>query len=567
MNFFNDFSKQVAALFESMSASARIMAGLMLGVILVSLGWIFTAQSTTSSEFLFGGKDYTDAELELWEATFGEAKLRDYERIGQRIKVPAGKKDLYLKALNSANAMPMEWGSHVENAFSSVSPFDSTYLTDKRTEAARERDVAYLIQSIPGIAFAAVEYDEQRAGFARNTVRVCSVSVRAHGNAPVPAETLKKISQKVQFTFAGLSPENIMVTDLGGLQNYHATGDPHSVEENPYLKAQSQWEAKYSEKVSNVLSNYGMVQLAVNVELDPTLAEASEKLRYDPTPVTVSSSESRKDLENAKAAPAGPPGAASNGVSNQPQTINGMAAGQTSNVKESEANERRVAGHEAIVTKLAGLVPKKVFVTVGIPDSYYRKVWAYRAARDNPDPNTAPPPATPTELAELKIEVEGSVRAAVEGIPVGTSNGDDSKPSINVYSYTDLPVPEFQEPGLTAQATAWFAESWSTLALLVVVFASLGMMFSWIKSQSGAASVDSKFEDAFGLEVPGDLSDELDLSQGDTIGEDGNVIPGGRSKPEFQIVGGEIKEDLSTLIKENPDAAVNLLKSWIGEAA
>jgi len=565
MNVLNEFSKQVKALFESMTPASRVMAGLMLGVIVTSLGWVFTAQQTSNYEYLFGGRDYSDSELELWEATFGEAQLRDYERVGKRIKIPIGKKDLYLKALSSANALPKEYGGYMTEAINSGGPFDSNLKTDLKMKTAKEFEVANIIRRIPGISFAAVQYDERREGFARNTFSVCSVAVQAHGNAAIRMEKLKVIADKVQSSFASLTPENITVTDLGAAQSYRGSNDFNSVEQNPYLRAQTQWQDMYMQKVAALLSNYGEIKLDVNVELDPKLLEESEKLQYDPTAVTVQTSESKKDLENQKAAPAGQPGAASNGVSNQPQSINGMAVGQSSNVKESEANERRVAGHEAIVTKVAGLVPKKVSVTVGIPDSHYRKVWAFRAARDSTDPAAEPVSPTTAELATLKTEIDGAVRSAVLGIPVGIREGDDRKPFIEIYSYTDLPLPAFVEPTLTEVAKTWLAGSWSTLALLGVVLLSLGMMFSWIKSQGGS-EVDAKFADSFGLQIPDNFSDELDLEGENSVGADG-VGVNGRAKPSFDLSGGEIKEDLSTLIKENPDAAVNLLKSWIGEAA
>jgi flagellar biosynthesis/type III secretory pathway M-ring protein FliF/YscJ len=34
-----------------------------------------------------------------------------------------------------------------------------------------------------------------------------------------------------------------------------------------------------------------------------------------------------------------------------------------------------------------------------------------------------------------------------------------------------------------------------------------------------------------------------------------------------EVTGQELKENLSSMIQENPDAAVNLIRTWIGEAA
>ncbi|MEZ6133430.1 MAG: flagellar M-ring protein FliF C-terminal domain-containing protein [Pirellulaceae bacterium] len=570
MNIINDIGKQISGLFASMTPSARVMAGLMLGVIVVSLGWIISSQSSAQHEYLFGGRNYTDAELELWEATFGEAGLREYERVGKRIRVPVGEKDLYLKALSSASALPKEWGGYMDAAINSNSPFDPNSLIQLRTETARERELANLIRRMPGIEFAAVEYDEQRTGFARNTERVCSISVQSHTNAPIAQPLLEVIAKQAETYFAGLPRDKITVTDLGAGFTHRGSNNPDAMEDNPYLKAQQAFENSYHEKLASILHNTfnGEFQLSVSVKLDPTLRSESEQLKYDPTAVTLQSSESRRDLDTAKAPPGGVPGAASNGISNQPQTIAGNAA-QTSKTKESEANERRVAGHEATITKKAPMVPESVTIAVGIPDSYYEKIWAVRFLRENPDKKEdIPPRPSPTELTALKSEAESMVRSAVEGIPVGLRQGDESKTLVKVYSYTDLPVPELPEITLAQSTLAWFSESWSTLGLMVIVLVALGMMFSWVKSQNGVSEAESKFSEGFGLKVPESLADELDLADGeDIVGEDGVITPGKRAKPSFDLSGEEIKEDLSTLIKENPDAAVNLLKTWIGDAA
>ncbi|MFO0939911.1 MAG: hypothetical protein U0930_04020 [Pirellulales bacterium] len=59
-------------------------------------------------------------------------------------------------------------------------------------------------------------------------------------------------------------------------------------------------------------------------------------------------------------------------------------------------------------------------------------------------------------------------------------------------------------------------------------------------------------------EIPSIPIDQLDIGgEGDeSIGEDGR-----RKPPALEVTGTEMKEDLSTIIKENPDAAVNLIKA------
>ena len=365
-------------------------------------------------------------------------------------------------------------------------PFESNSMVQIRHETARERELASIIRRMPGIEFATVDHDEHRTGFARSSEQVCSITVQGRGNARIPQSTLSAISKTAEHTFAGLRSDHITVTDLGTGQIHRTSGDPNSSDENPYLKAQLEFEQSYYEKLAGVLQNtYGEFQLGVNVKLDPTLIEESEMLKYDQTPITVQSSESRRDLDNVRGAPGGVPGGASNGVSNQPQSISNVANNQTSKTKESEANERRIAGHEATLTKKAPLRPESVTISVGLPDSYYDKIWGVRYLRDNPDSTDAKlPRPTTQELTVLKQEVEDSVRAAVEGIPVGLRQGDESKTFVKIYSYTDLPLPEIPEISLAESALAWFSESWSTLGLMLIVLVSLGMAFSWLKSQN-----------------------------------------------------------------------------------
>jgi flagellar M-ring protein FliF len=207
-----------------------------------------------------------------------------------------------------------------------------------------------------------------------------------------------------------------------------------------------------------------------------------------------------------------------------------------------------------------------VNVSILIPESHYRKVALQKFRLSNPGKldSDAPVP-TDAELAAIRADEEKAIRAAVETIPVGGREGADRKTMISVQTYTDLPIPEVPEPTLAENTLVWLAGSWSTLALIFLVLISLGMMFSWLKSPiNGAGSTDKRFEDGFGLEIPSIPIDQLDLSSEKSA--DGSE-DGRRRPPALEVTGQEMKEDLSTIIKENPDAAVNLIKAWIGEAA
>ncbi len=561
MNALSQIGKQISDVLASMTPQARIMAGLMAGVILVSLGWIYSAGTSQQYETLLGGS-YTEEQLDAMEVAFSQAGLRGHTRIGKQIKIPSAEKDVYLAAIEAAGALPSKWGTATDAAHSSGGMFDSPLLQTSKLQTAREREFAVLLKNIRGIEDAAVSYDEKKTAFMRDTERVCSIFVRAPFGQEIDSSLLRSIALQAKSHFAGLTDANISVFDQGSGRHYQPSADQASIENSPLLMAQTLWEEKVQAKVRRILGqNFGNIQVGVAVELDSKLSSEEERLTYDSTPVSIQTSTSTKNEQNQKSAPAGQPGARPNEVtSNGAASLSAGSPEQTSTNKVTEEQKQAVAGHTVSRTKEAGLAPTKITVSVGVPDTYYKSVWQKRKLEaPDADPENLGQPA-PGEIEKIMADTETNLRLALASVTSGIRAGLDPKPLINIFTFPELPVEPLPEPGFSQAAMGWLAQSWSTLALLAVLLVSLGMMFSWVKSQ-GDVAADKDFSEGFGLQIPDNIYDELETAEddGDEVGEERKV--------EFQVTGGELKDDLSTLIKDNPDAAVNLLKTWIGDAA
>ena len=93
------------------------------------------------------------------------------------------------------------------------------------------------------------------------------------------------------------------------------------------------------------------------------------------------------------------------------------------------------------------------------------------------------------------------------------------------------------------------------------------MLRSFARGTPGG-NVDAAFERGLDLQLQDpatwDLS-ELDADDEASLQEAGEA--GGDGKRRFNFTGGEIKEELTALVRENPDAAASLLRNWIGDAA
>jgi flagellar M-ring protein FliF len=99
MDFLNKSIAQVSELFRSMTPGARVTAGLLLAIVVVSVGYLFRQGTAGPDAYLFGGEALSDDQLIRVEAAIAKAELSNAVREGNRIRVPSGQQAAYLAAV------------------------------------------------------------------------------------------------------------------------------------------------------------------------------------------------------------------------------------------------------------------------------------------------------------------------------------------------------------------------------------------------------------------------------------------------------------------------------------
>ncbi len=178
-----------------------------------------------------------------------------------------------------------------------------------------------------------------------------------------------------------------------------------------------------------------------------------------------------------------------------------------------------------------------------------------------------PPPAQ-ADMDTLFKELENNINLAVAGILPPVAAGDDRFKLVSVYRYTEVPPDVIPPPAMTTVFFEFLQESWQTLGCHVGIgcHGFGGIDVTHQEQHSGRS-----FQRWFGIALVEKIKDNLDISDGswfrwrkrrwDRIGPDGKRVR------KVEVTGAELKESLSSMIQENPDAAVNLIRTWIGEAA
>jgi flagellar M-ring protein FliF len=198
------------------------------------------------------------------------------------------------------------------------------------------------------------------------------------------------------------------------------------------------------------------------------------------------------------------------------------------------------------------MTAKRVTVSVGVPNSYYEMVW--RKQNNITDLEQAP-------ATNAIIAIESAVKTAIAEeiaamLPV---HGKDPVKQVTVKSFTDPPKIEVAEPGFGENAAAWFGQYWSTLGMTMLGLVSLLMLRSMVRSSPISTGANEQ--------TPATAAEAL---RQDDDGIDEESVAGTKPARRLQRRGTDgpsLRDELSEMVREDPDAAAGVLRAWIGTGA
>jgi flagellar M-ring protein FliF len=246
----------------------------------------------------------------------------------------------------------------------------------------------------------------------------------------------------------------------------------------------------------------------------------------------------------ASAATGGRPGYQTN--SNQPTSLAAGTRKGSHDEEESQVDARNLTGTQQAETDTVGLTPELVRVTIGIPDSYFEKVWRER----NPTPagQEAKPPDQAT-LEPVRSQESAKIQKHVAGLLPQAKGVNDLSKLVTVTSFQDIKQADIPLPGIGHNVVVWLAEYWSTLALIGLAAVSLVVLRSMVRA-AGAPEGAAVHARVAAEPEPGEQ-------------ESAEAVAARRLR-RFSGSGPTLRDEVSEMVREDPDAAANILRSWIG---
>jgi flagellar M-ring protein FliF len=197
-----------------------------------------------------------------------------------------------------------------------------------------------------------------------------------------------------------------------------------------------------------------------------------------------------------------------------------------------------------------GYTPREVWATVSIPGSYIKSLWTAR----NPAATAAP---KPEELTTLQTETKDKVEKIVNTLLLVQANkGENTYKHVHVEVLDSLPVPTIEAPSMASKAVAWTGRYWNTMAMLGVAMFSLLVLRSVVNGKPGDPPNAAK------MPTPSLMlqADEKATAESGELADE--------ERPKLRLKKStSVKDDLMDIVREDPDAAADILRSWISKAS
>jgi flagellar M-ring protein FliF len=558
MGFFNQSLAQIRELFASMTPAARITSGLLLGVIVVSFGYLFQGFADSSEELLFNGEILEPREADRVEAAIAQAKLTVLPRQAGRIVVPRGRTAEYLAAIADGGALPANFHTLLEESLD-TGLFENGETKKARFKAARERQLSMLVSEMAGVDDAKVLYDiRESKAFGKEKI-TATVSVLPAAGAMLDPQRVMMISQAVARSIAGLNPDDVMVLDRSsGLQYGGGPEITADAFKSPYYREQTLYEQRMKERIERLLSYIKPgVQVQVSAELDDTLLADVKTLKSESDAVTIHESKEEENSKNLQSEDKGQPGVAAQGPNRAPAD---QAVAKNENSKDSTRTDTTYFAPTTEETRQqTGLTPKHVRATIAVPSEYLVRIW-----RETTPDVTADTKPDPTLLEKIEDQVQTKIKELVAPMfPKEVAEDQLSKVEVTVFqSLTPDPV---EEPSMATQGLLWASRHSGSLLMAGLSIVCLLMLRSMVKSIPAADKTLTFATAALAQETVGEASV---ATAGKPAGRsDGSQAPRDGSRPRLRLKKGPtLKDDLTELVKEDPDGAAAILRNWIGNA-
>ena len=474
-----------------------------------------------------------------------------YSVSGGRVLVPTDRKMEAVAELMYARVLPHDNESAFEELNKELNTFSPPSERDDMRVEVTQREVAEIIRQWPDVGDATVLINAKDKERIEGSIPPsATVSITMRDGSSVSKKLVIAAADSVVGAVSGLTRGQVSVIIDGVSHRLPDTTDSAAGADDDNMSLQQQNEARLEDKVRELFAA-DIPGLCVTVNCDVDNSSTSEDSQvYDSKATLVKEVESEDHTTDVTGSAAG--GGEAGAGANTSASINsggGGGGGATVSSSEDTTSKSQVfpGGTKKHIETPAGKA-KVLSATVRVPRSHIVSILKTSNSAAEPDA-AAIEAAVPIELAKIRNEVKNCV-------------GLDSDNALSVEIYADP-----SQSAMAAMAVAAAPSSSNTsiagvsryakeIAIGVLAVVSLFMMSNMVKKATPAPVV-----------VAPPVEEETPILSG------AEALAGEASFTNATLDGMELDEDavrnqqmldqVTTMVKENPDGAAALVKRWL----
>jgi flagellar biosynthesis/type III secretory pathway M-ring protein FliF/YscJ len=558
-----DFRQQLNRISDQLgglSASQKMLTVCLFAIMLITLVW-WGRYAATPEMVPVLDRSISGGELASVKAVLQGAGIAP-RVVNDRILVPAERHVEALAALTYARALPHDSVDAWDEIVKQSSPWETSEKTSAMFNRAKEKVLSQVIRSWSGLTSAQVLINptiQRRIGGAGNLEASASVILQARPDAEV-RHLVDAAAATVANSVSGLKVANVSVVVNGRPHRPRDAqhGDPLAgVEQYEIIQKQEEY---YINKIRDAIP-FATALITVSVEVD-TSSSQETKETYDAK--NTLSKERSVEQETSETQGAAPAAAAEPGATaNMGLSAESGASAATSGQGGSTTTERSRTEMEILPSKLTEQIRKpggKHRVTrasVRLPLSHFVNLYRRDTSKSAAEPSDADlQPLIKAEIEEVRNQVLASC---------GMS-GEQAAQNVTVAPYDDRLAPPMaaasetvanaSAAGASASVTGTLTRHAKEIAIGVLALVSLFMVSGMVRRGATVSTIAQPVE----LRAAAPLAVDEDVAG--EVGEGGAMLDG-MELDEDTIKAQQMVEQVSTLVKENPDSAANLVKRWL----
>lgn len=513
----------------------------MIVLLLVAAPIMFSYNGGGGAEYvsLLGNQESSPRQMRTIYEAFIHNGLSGAQLQGDQIMVPANRIEEYMKALSDVS-LTLDPKDIVLNGMKEASVFGSQSRQKNMNDENRKKLAAETIMENPDVVSATVDWTPQPRrpsyNFSPGTERKGLVTVRMFGGREVTPAEIHTFSRIVANRVAGLSPENVSVSNMSTFRTHTPREDDPT---DLYNRRLADERDRIRNDIKSALAYIPGVNVNVKVELEKVEQTHKRELVINPKPVVIHKETNSITESDSEIRKGGEPG----NLQNQPlQVREDSGIANQRNLETNQSTQKSVVGRGTEISTVQGLRLLSSRATITVPEEFIRDRLAEegisRPAADAPEQERTDYSAKVlAKESQLKTKISAEIQPLLT-IPEGGE--------LEQYlSISSVPSPKIEEPpGPSMMDTLGDFTSAYGRTVGLTLFA-LAAMYLLNRSLNGVPPTEEPDIEAI-LTPPAPPEDEPKVH-----------VPEPDPPPPTR------REDVQFLVRDNPEVAAAVLGKWL----